>query len=56
MIFFVINGVLMSRGGIARRVAAMAGERVGRLPGSVAKVVGVAYIFCGGVHGAAMAG
>ena len=55
VIFFVFAGVLMSRGGIARRLVMMAEVLVGRLPGSLAQIVCVASMFFGGVTGSAVA-
>ncbi|MGH9647752.1 MAG: TRAP transporter large permease, partial [Bryobacteraceae bacterium] len=55
VIFFVFSGVLMSRGGIARRLVMMAEVLVGWLPGSLAQIVVVASMFFGGVTGSAVA-
>lgn len=55
VIFFVFAGVLMSRGGIARRLVMMAEVLVGWLPGSLAQIVCVASMFFGGVTGSAVA-
>src|SRR5436190_15541959 len=55
VIFFVFAGVLMSRGGIARRLVNMAEVLVGWLPGSLAQIVCVASMFFGGVTGSAVA-
>src|SRR5438045_3463621 len=55
VIFFVFAGVLMSRGGIARRLVLMAEVLVGWLPGSLAQIVCVASMFFGGVTGSAVA-
>src|SRR5437763_11021768 len=55
VIFFVFAGVLMSRGGIARRLVLMAEVLVGWLPGSLAHIVCVASMFFGGVTGSAVA-
>jgi tripartite ATP-independent transporter DctM subunit len=55
VIFFVFSGVLMARGGIARRLVLMAEVLVGWLPGSLAQIVCVASMFFGGVTGSAVA-
>jgi tripartite ATP-independent transporter DctM subunit len=55
VIFFVFTGLLMSRGGIARRLVMMAEVLVGWLPGSLAQIVVVASMFFGGVTGSAVA-
>jgi tripartite ATP-independent transporter DctM subunit len=55
VIFFVFSGVLMARGGIARRLVNMAEVLVGWLPGSLAQIVCVASMFFGGVTGSAVA-
>ncbi|MDP2294200.1 MAG: TRAP transporter large permease [Pseudolabrys sp.] len=55
VIFFVFAGVLMARGGIARRLVKMAEVLVGWLPGSLAQIVVVASMFFGGVTGSAVA-
>ncbi len=55
VIFFVFAGVLMARGGIARRLVMMAEVLVGWLPGSLAQIVVVASMFFGGVTGSAVA-
>ena len=55
VIFFVFTGVLMSRGGIAKRLVNMAEVLVGWLPGSLAQIVCVASMFFGGVTGSAVA-
>ena len=55
VIFFVFTGVLMSRGGIAKRLVNMAEVLVGWLPGSLAQIVVVASMFFGGVTGSAVA-
>jgi len=55
VIFFVFAGVLMARGGIARRLVLMAEVLVGWLPGSLAQIVCVASMFFGGVTGSAVA-
>ena len=55
VIFFVFSGILMSRGGIARRLVMMAEVLVGWLPGSLAQIVVVASMFFGGVTGSAVA-
>src|SRR5207244_4526414 len=55
VIFFVFAGVLMSRGGIARRLVLMAEVLVGWLPGGLAHIVCVASMFFGGVTGSAVA-
>jgi tripartite ATP-independent transporter DctM subunit len=55
VIFFVLAGVLMARGGIARRLVLMAEVLVGWLPGSLAQIVCVASMFFGGVTGSAVA-
>src|SRR5438477_8686901 len=55
VIFFVFSGVLMARGGIARRLLLMAEVLVGWLPGSLAQIVCVASMFFGGVTGSAVA-
>ena len=55
VIFFVFAGVLMSRGGIAKRLVLMAEVLVGWLPGSLAQIVCVASMFFGGVTGSAVA-
>ena len=55
VIFFVFTGVLMSRGGIAKRLVDMAEVLVGWLPGSLAQIVVVASMFFGGVTGSAVA-
>jgi tripartite ATP-independent transporter DctM subunit len=55
VIFFVFSGVLMSRGGIARRLVLMAEVLVGWLPGGLAHIVCVASMFFGGVTGSAVA-
>ena len=55
VIFFVFAGMLMARGGIARRLVMMAEVLVGWLPGSLAQIVCVASMFFGGVTGSAVA-
>lgn len=55
VIFFVFAGVLMAKGGIARRLVMMAEVLVGWLPGSLAQIVVVASMFFGGVTGSAVA-
>src|SRR5947208_8148095 len=55
VIFFVFSGVLIARGGIARRLVLMAEVLVGWLPGSLAQIVCVASMFFGGVTGSAVA-
>jgi tripartite ATP-independent transporter DctM subunit len=55
VIFFVFAGVLMARGGIARRLVMMAEVLVGWLPGALAQIVCVASMFFGGVTGSAVA-
>ena len=55
VIFFVFTGVLMSKGGIAKRLVNMAEVLVGWLPGSLAQIVVVASMFFGGVTGSAVA-
>ena len=55
VIFFVFAGVLMARGGIARRLVLMAEVLVGWLPGALAQIVCVASMFFGGVTGSAVA-
>ena len=55
VIFFVFSGVLMARGGIARRLVLMAEVLVGWFPGSLAQIVCVASMFFGGVTGSAVA-
>lgn len=55
VIFFVLAGTLMARGGIARRLVMMAEVLVGWLPGSLAQIVCVASMFFGGVTGSAVA-
>src|SRR5262245_31091924 len=55
VIFFVFSGVLMARGGIARRLVLMAEVLVGWLPGSLAQIVCVAWMFLGDVTGRAVA-
>jgi tripartite ATP-independent transporter DctM subunit len=55
VVFFVFSGILMSRGGIARRLVMMAEVLVGWLPGSLAQIVVVASMFFGGVTGSAVA-
>lgn len=55
VIFFVFAGVLMAKGGIARRLVLMAEVLVGWLPGSLAQIVCVASMFFGGVTGSAVA-
>ncbi|MFA6266266.1 MAG: TRAP transporter large permease [Pseudolabrys sp.] len=55
VIFFVFAGVLMAKGGIARRLVMMAEVLVGWLPGSLAQIVCVASMFFGGVTGSAVA-
>ena len=55
VIFFVFSGVLMARGGIARRLVLMAEVLVGWLPGSLAQIVCVASMFFGDVTGSAVA-
>src|SRR5437764_12877064 len=55
VIFFVFSGVLLARGGIARRLVMMAEVLVGWLPGSLAQIVVVASMFFGGVTGSAVA-
>ncbi len=55
VIFFVFAGVLMARGGIARRLVYMAEVLVGWLPGALAQIVCVASMFFGGVTGSAVA-
>ncbi len=55
VIFFVFAGVVMSRGGIARRLVMMAEVLVGWLPGGLSHIVCVASMFFGGVTGSAVA-
>lgn len=55
VIFFVFAGVLMARGGIARRIVLMAEVLVGWLPGALAQIVVVSSMFFGGVTGSAVA-
>jgi len=55
VIFFVLAGTLMSRGGVAMRLVRMAEVLVGWLPGSLAQIVVVASMFFGGVTGSAVA-
>lgn len=55
VIFFVFAGVVMSRGGIARRLVLMAEVLVGWLPGGLSHIVCVASMFFGGVTGSAVA-
>ena len=55
VIFFVFAGVLMARGGIARRIVLMAEVLVGWLPGALAQIVCVSSMFFGGVTGSAVA-
>ncbi|MBI1245357.1 MAG: TRAP transporter large permease subunit [Alphaproteobacteria bacterium] len=55
VIFFVLAGTLMARGGVATRLVRMAEVLVGWLPGSLAQIVVVASMFFGGVTGSAVA-
>jgi tripartite ATP-independent transporter DctM subunit len=55
VIFFVLAGTLMARGGVATRLVKMAEVLVGWLPGSLAQIVVVASMFFGGVTGSAVA-
>src|SRR3954464_10791277 len=55
VIFFVFAGLLMARGGIARRLVMLAEVLVVWLPGSLAQIVCVASMFFGGVTGSAVA-
>jgi len=53
--FFILSGLLMSRGGIARRLIDFAKVLVGRLPGGLAFVNILAAMFFGAISGSAAA-
>lgn len=53
--FFVLAGQLMNRGGIARRLIALAQGIIGRLPGGLAHVNVLASMLFGAISGSAVA-
>ncbi|PAP75388.1 TRAP transporter large permease [Rubrivirga marina] len=53
--FFVLAGQLMNRGGIARRLIALAQGMIGRLPGGLAHVNVLAAMLFGAISGSAVA-
>ena len=53
--FFVLAGQLMNRGGIARRLIALAQGAIGRLPGGLAHVNVLAAMLFGAISGSAVA-
>ncbi len=53
--FFILSGLLMNRGGIARRLIDFAKVLVGRLPGGLAFVNIIAAMFFGAISGSAVA-
>src|SRR4030042_2977814 len=53
--FFILSGILMGRGGIARRLIDFAKILVGRLPGGLAYVNIIACMFFGAISGSAAA-
>ena len=53
--FFVLAGQLMNRGGIARRLIALAQGVIGRLPGGLAHVNVLAAMLFGAISGSAVA-
>ncbi len=53
--FFILSGLLMNRGGIARRLIDFAKVLVGRLPGGLAFVNIMAAMFFGAISGSAVA-
>lgn len=53
--FFILSGLLMGRGGLARRLMDLAAALVGRLPGGLAFVNIVSCMFFGAVSGSAAA-
>ena len=53
--FFVLAGQLMNRGGIARRLIALAQAAIGRLPGGLAHVNILASMLFGAISGSAVA-
>ncbi len=53
--FFVLSGVLMGRGGMARRLIDFANALVGRFPGGLAYVNTVTSMLCGSISGSATA-
>ncbi len=53
--FFVLSGVLMGRGGMARRLIDFANSLVGRFPGGLAYVNTVTSMLCGSISGSATA-
>lgn len=55
VIFFVFTGAVMARGGVAKRLVAMAEVLVGRFPGGLAQINVLSSMFFGGVSGSAVA-
>jgi tripartite ATP-independent transporter DctM subunit len=55
VIFFVFSGIVMAKGGVARRLVGMSEVIVGRLPGGLAQMNVVSSMFFGGVSGSAVA-
>lgn len=53
--FFVMSGILMGRGGMARRLIDFANALVGRFPGGLAYVNTVTSMLCGSISGSATA-
>ena len=53
--FFILSGLLMGEGGLARRLIAFAAALVGRLPGGLAYVTTVTCMLFGAVSGSAAA-
>jgi tripartite ATP-independent transporter DctM subunit len=53
--FFVLSGLLMGEGGMARRLIELAAALVGRLPGGLAYVTTVTCMMFGAVSGSAVA-
>jgi tripartite ATP-independent transporter DctM subunit len=55
VIFFVLTGVLMARGGVAMRLVRLSEVVVGRLPGGLAQINVLSSMLFGGVSGSAVA-
>ncbi|MCD6376237.1 MAG: TRAP transporter large permease [Caldisericaceae bacterium] len=53
--FFILSGILMGRGGIARRLINLAKALIGMLPGGLAHVSIVAALLFGAISGSAVA-
>lgn len=53
--FFVLSGILMGRGGMARRLVDLAGALVGRFPGGLAYVNTLTCMLFGSISGSAAA-